>query len=275
MLRLPRELRDEIYAHLFTPASPPESASLFSQKSHTLGQIRYRLTSPTEADEIRASGPDGCQTWPSRDGSGFVITRMLPSAIFQVSKQIGNEALDSLLATIWKKPTLCAPPPGTRISRSKTWQLVLQNVTIVDLVPFSWSQLQQFIPYLTTNQHLVTITVNFKRMVKSASPSSYPAARNIKTMLSQLVNIQAKEVEIIWYADLDGEGSVLTTSEKTLCRTAIDVTKACMTGKGTEVEKAWLAEYNRRYDICRRNPTSWDDFCDRIDVKAEGERPYI
>lgn len=168
---------------------------------------------------------------------------MLPTVILRVSKHIGDEATHFLLATI-------------------------QNATIVDLVPFSWPQLQQCVPYLTTNKNLVTIIVNFKRMVKSASPSSYPAARNMKTMLSQLATVQAKETEIIWYADLDGH--MLTVREKTLCRKAIDVKKACMTRKGTDVDRAWLAEYTPRYDEYGRSPTSWDDFCERIDVKADG-----
>lgn len=66
-------------------------------------------------------------------------------------------------------------------------------------------------------------------------------------MLSRLATVQAKEVEIIWYADLDGH--VLTTPEKTLCRKAIDVTRACMTGKGTAEWMHFLDSYVGRERI--------------------------
>jgi hypothetical protein len=274
MLRLPRELRDEIYTHLFKPTSSPatiicrqsgwtSAADPYTEKSQTLGHTRYRLTNATEAVEIRAAGAAGCQTWPARDGSSSVISSMLETAILRVNKQHGDEAQQSLLFTIFKSTVLFAPPAGTRIAKSRSWKRILHEATDLELIPFSWPQLQQCIPLLATNIRLKHLAINFKRMMKSVSPSSYPTIPNIKTMLSQVSTISSKGIKITWYADLDGH--ILNTTEQETCRQAIKITKELMTGGGTALERMWLGEY----DEWKGGLTSWDCFCERVDVSPK------
>jgi hypothetical protein len=273
MLRLPRELRDEIYTHIFLPSpSPPAiicrqsgwapSTDPFAEKSRTLSKVRYRLTNSTEAVEIRAAGPSGCQTWPSRDGSSSVISSMLSTSILRANKQIRDEALQSLHKLIFKNPILYAPPAGTRIAKSQSRSLILQQATNLNLIPFSWPQLQQCIPFLASNTRLKYLTINFKRMMKSVELDCYPTTRNIKTMLSQLSTIRSVGVEILWYVDLVDGRYLSPADERDLCRQAISITKALIMGGGTERERAWLGEYH----ALEGELTSWDLFCGRIDV---------
>jgi hypothetical protein len=281
ILRLPRELRDEIYTHIFTPAplqatiicrqpGLTPSTNSFTEKSQTLAHPRYRITTTTEAEEIQAAGLGGCQTWPSKDGLGYVISTMLETSILRVNKQIGHEARHSLLTTIFKSTVLYVPPAGTRIAFSPSWKLTLQQATHLDLIPFSWRQLQQIIPILAANKHLHHLTVSFKRMLKSADTSDWPEPRNIKYMLSHLSTIHVAseaQVEIIWYADLQPSAyffTALKEPEKEFCRRAIAITKRLMAGGGEEQERAWLMDH----DSEGSEFTRWDAFCERIDVPS-------
>lgn len=83
-------------------------------------------------------------------------------------------------------------------------------------------------------------------------------------MLSLLATIHVKkEVEIIWYANLDREDActVLTGPEKDFCRRAIAAAKGLMVGQGPVESFACLGKIEKGPE-----ETSWERFCKRIDV---------
>lgn len=257
LFRLPQELRDQIFFYVFT-LPPRPSVTVGFAWGHSQATTRYRLTTTEAEIKIRAAGEPGIDTW-SDFHCCCVASRMLETAILRTSKQMHEDARDSLYRKIFKSQTSLQLPPSALLATSapprktttnitpqqdefeNVYTAILQNAIMLELVPFSWQQLQQCIKLLASSSLLQHVPIDLGRMRKNLEYQQWPRLKEVKSMLAELSKIRAACSAIIVGASMmypEGIREIQEASQIFL--RAKKIAEEIIVGKSTEEDEGWL-----------------------------------
>jgi hypothetical protein len=228
---LPRELRDEIYHHLFAS-----------------GHRRLRLVNTKEKARIVASTEKGeeCRAWPTRDSTPAVISSILEgTALLATNRQIYDESMEVLLrcndillvtriASFKIRGTGIWGHPVYDVTKSES--MIFSHARVLEISLTSWHQLDTLVTFLQHRAEQIkagsaipfrSLTISFPRLLYDLDydESHWQKTRARVLQLARVSKV-AERARIVWIQNLEGSSQ----------REVFDYVQKSMTGQGDRKE---------------------------------------